>query len=257
MKIHFILKNIYGNTQYVDAENKISASTIGGKWYPTIDGELFDAGFVNINSMTDFVEKLDGCEEDLQMLGYTRYNNVFENTDDPRFQSEIKIVDDGEFEAKSILTTAKDKTIQRRFKTKDFQKLLDHIIQMYDFLNIDIFDSIIYTDPEKTQYVVESAMSSRDLAKNLVRVKSSNIWSYGINIKNRKDKTGDVLVQFKNPKGGAGDLYIYYDVPVSVWRKWLSATSKGSFLWRFIRNAYAYSKLTGDKRGKLANAINN
>ena len=100
------------------------------------------------------------------------------------------------------------------------------------------------------------AASSRDLTKNLVRVKSSNIWSYGINIKNAGDRTGDVIVQFKAKNGGPGDIYMYFDVPVQVYRRWVNATSKGHYFWVNIRNNYRYRKLTGDKRGKLPNAVN-
>lgn len=101
-----------------------------------------------------------------------------------------------------------------------------------------------------------AGISTKELMKQMVRVKSSNIWSYTINTHDRKDKTGNVLVQFKNPNGGPGDVYIYYDVPVNVYRKWHSATSKGHYFWRYLRNNYKYSKLTGDKKGKLPNAIN-
>lgn len=103
---------------------------------------------------------------------------------------------------------------------------------------------------------IKSAISTKNAAKNMVRVKSSNIWSYGVNIKNHGDATGDVLCQFKDSNGGPGDLYIYYDVPVRVYRRWNSAPSKGHYFWQYIRNNFKYSKLTGDKRGKLSNAIN-
>lgn len=42
------------------------------------------------------------------------------------------------------------------------------------------------------------AANTKDLAANLSRVRSSNIWSYGFNMKDRHDKTGDIVVQFKN-----------------------------------------------------------
>lgn len=98
--------------------------------------------------------------------------------------------------------------------------------------------------------------SSRDLSKDLVRVKSSNIWSIGIHIKRRGDSTGDVIVQFKDAKGGPGDIYRLYDVPIKLYRQWVTAPSKGHFYWKYLRNDYLYSKLTGDKRGKLKNAVN-
>lgn len=103
---------------------------------------------------------------------------------------------------------------------------------------------------------VMAAINTRNLAQNIVRVKSSNVWGYTINVKDRKSKFGDVIVQFKGNNGGPGDIYIYYDVPVLTYRRWHSAPSKGHYFWVYIRNNFKYSKLTGDKRGKLHNAVN-
>ena len=102
----------------------------------------------------------------------------------------------------------------------------------------------------------ERRKTPQEIARNLIRVKSSNVWAYGIEIKDRKDKVGDVYVQFKGKNGGPQDVYVYYDVPILLWRKVLSAPSKGNAVWRLLRNDFYYSKLTGDKRGKLPNAIN-
>lgn len=98
-----------------------------------------------------------------------------------------------------------------------------------------------------------SAINTRDLTKNLVRVKSSNIWSYGINVRQAGDNKGDVICQFKDKNGGPGDIYLYEDVPVLVYRKWISAPSKGHYFWQYIRDNYMYRKLTGDKRTHLKN----
>lgn len=98
-----------------------------------------------------------------------------------------------------------------------------------------------------------SAINTRDLTKNLVRVKSSNIWSFGINVRQAGDNKGDVICQFKDKNGGAGDIYLYEDVPVQVYRKWISAPSKGHYFWQYIRDNYMYRKLTGDKRTHLKN----
>lgn len=117
-------------------------------------------------------------------------------------------------------------------------------------------ENSIFIDLKDRQAVITAAINTRDITKNMVRVKSSNVWSYGVNIRKNGDKTGDVLCQFKGPNGGPGDLYIYYDVPVRVYRRWHTAPSKGHYFWQYIRNNYKYSKLTGDKRGKLKNAIN-
>lgn len=104
--------------------------------------------------------------------------------------------------------------------------------------------------------VIECAISSKDLTKNMVRVKSSNIWAYNINIKQHGDKTGDVVVQFKGRNGGPDDIYMYFDVPVTLYRRWHTAPSAGHFFWQYIRNNYRYRKLTGDKRTHLPNGIN-
>lgn len=106
------------------------------------------------------------------------------------------------------------------------------------------------------QRSVMAGTSTKDISKQMVRVKSSNVWSYALNVKDKHNKFGDLYVQFKATQGGPGDIYIYYDVPITIYRRWQSAPSKGHFFWQYIRNYYKYSKLTGDKRGKLKNAVN-
>ena len=102
-----------------------------------------------------------------------------------------------------------------------------------------------------------SSISSRDITKSMVRVKSSNVWAYTINVRDRKDKVGDVYVQFKGKYGGPGDLYVYYSVPLNIYKKFVSAPSTGHAVWQYLRrNPNGYSKLTGNKRGVLPNAIN-
>ena len=101
-----------------------------------------------------------------------------------------------------------------------------------------------------------TAASAKDVAMGLVRTQSSNIWAYMIDIADRHDKVGTLYVQFKGKYGGPGDIYCYYDVPVMLYRKWLSAPSKGHFFWMYIRNNFKYSKLTGNKRGVYPNAVN-
>ncbi len=114
-----------------------------------------------------------------------------------------------------------------------------------------------FVPSEYRQQAINCAISTRDLTKNMVRVKSSNVWAYGINIADKKSKTGDVIAQFKDTHGGPGDIYIYYDVPVTLYRRWVAAPSKGHFHWQSIRNNFLYAKLTGSKKGKLKNAVNN
>ena len=95
--------------------------------------------------------------------------------------------------------------------------------------------------------------TTQDFVKKLARVKSSNVWSYAFQPKD--DKVGDMLMQFKAKNGGPGDIYIYYNVPSKIWQRFVSAPSKGHFMWQFIRNIYTYAKLTGDKRTHLPNGI--
>ena len=104
---------------------------------------------------------------------------------------------------------------------------------------------------------ITAAINTRNLAQNLVRVRSSNVWAIGYNVRNKGDNTGDLLIQFKGKNGGGSDLYIYYDVPLKVYRRFLNVPSKGHFVWTDIRNNYKYSRLTGSKKGVLPNAINN
>ena len=122
--------------------------------------------------------------------------------------------------------------------------------------NIEI---LAFTDKYTKQdllYDIKSGISTKEITKNLVKVRSSNVWSYGINVKRNGDDVGDVYTQFKDTNGGPGDIYVYYDVPVKVYRRWVTSPSKGHYFWKNIRNQFNYSKLTGDKRGKLQNAVN-
>lgn len=96
---------------------------------------------------------------------------------------------------------------------------------------------------------------SRDITDRMVRCRSSNIWGYAYD-NGEGENIGTLYIQFKNPFGGAGDIYRYYDVPLKVYRRFVSAPSKGHSFWKLLRNKYYYSKLTGDKRGKLKNAVN-
>ena len=119
---------------------------------------------------------------------------------------------------------------------------------------IEVVDAI-FCSTEYRQQILAS-ISSRDITKSMVRVKSSNIWSYTLNVKDKKNLTGDLYVQFKGPRGGPEDVYVLYDVPVKLYKRFITAPSKGHFYWQYLRNNFRYSKLTGDKRGKLRNAIN-
>ena len=116
------------------------------------------------------------------------------------------------------------------------------------------FDAIDYLDGVDACTIIKCA-SAKEMSQKLVRVKSSNLWAYAMDIKDRHDKTGTLYIQFKGKNGGPEHLYCYYDVPVNLWRKFLGAPSKGMFFWRFIRNNFTYRKLTGDKKTHLRNGL--
>ena len=96
---------------------------------------------------------------------------------------------------------------------------------------------------------------SRDITNHMIRCRSSNVWGYAFDIQDGED-TGTLYMQFKNATGGAGDIYRYYEVPWKIYQKLVVAPSVGHSFWKNIRNRFAYSKLTGDKKGKLKNAVN-
>ena len=144
--------------------------------------------------------------------------------------------------------------------TGDPDKMIDDIQQLLvelDALADPVFSSVTYRGTELRSILAKSTRrSSRHIVKDLIRVKSSNIWSYGVEVKDKDFTVGDVYVQFKGKNGGPDDVYKYYDVPVKLWRKFVGAPSKGAFLWKYLRNNFYYSKLTGDKKGVLPNAVN-
>lgn len=119
-----------------------------------------------------------------------------------------------------------------------------------------IYDIAFINSAYRQQVAITCASSTRDTP--LTRVKSSNVWAYGMkrDTIDEKTGTGDLLVQFKDKYGGPGHIYIYYDVPTKLYRQFITTPSKGSWFWKNIRHRFNYSKLTGDKRGKFPNAIN-
>lgn len=260
MGLKLTSRSIYGCTEYIDESDRISFLNIKDKWYPSLEGMIFDAGFCNITCASDFIQDMDNHKESLQLLGYYQVGDDFINDSNEGFISQVEIQDDGTFLIRSSKYENGEIYDREDRCEANFDKLELLLIDILEDFNIDVFVSAaIVSDELSEQFVIEAkskGISSRDITKNLVRVKSSNLWSYGIDIKDRKDKTGNVYVQFKNKNGGPGDIYQYLDVPVNLWRKFLAAPSKGHFLWAYIRNQFSYRKLTGDKRGKLPNAIN-
>lgn len=142
-----------------------------------------------------------------------------------------------------------------------FESLVNHILDFqytnsgYEYFESKDLYSTSCVSGLMYVYAKTDKKSSRKASQNLIRVKSSNVWAYSYDIELGRNK-GYLYVQFKNKNGGPGDVYQYFEFPVKLWKKFVTAPSKGHFFWRYVRNNFRYRKLTGDKRGKLINAIN-
>lgn len=204
------------------------------------------------NSDVNMLKKMYGFDETWDNMHSVRTLYTDRKSKDGDMY-QLRIVIDGGY-VKYIETFKNYDSISNISERCSKDELVEHIDWFINYSGTDLFEYILCAKEHRSSIL---CASSRDLSKNIVRVKSSNVWGYYLDIKNRKDKTGDLIVQFKNKNGGPGDVYLYFDVPVMLYRKWHSATSVGHFFWQYIRNDFKYRKLTGDKRGKLRNAVNN
>ena len=281
MLLTFAKQNIFGTTTYVASDNRFQLVSVNDKYYIQLNSQIPEwqgkYGFDDVDSAEKFLnahdwanatesdikENTNSLESDLIFLCQMYYFSRFTDVEDGqvKFLKELPgggyiciepIPNHANIQEVRVYNSENNEDIQ----TYDLSEAAQYIDEVLNRHDIEVFSRIALCNPEHTNTVVQAAISSRDLTKNLVRVKSSNMWAYTINIRDRHDKVGDVIVQFKGPKGGPGDIYMYFDVPVNLWRKWLAAPSKGAFFWKYIRNNFWYRKLTGDKRGKLRNAIN-
>lgn len=161
---------------------------------------------------------------------------------------------EGPFKGYDVLSVdlyRNNRPIETFYTAEPLIRRLDQIVDN------DIAASCIIRGTElRNIFAANDRRSTREITQNLVRVKSSNVWAYGVEIKDNDAKEGDVYVQFKGKNGGPDSIYVYYSVPLGVWRKILSSPSKGHAVWKYLRNNFFYSKLTGNKRGMLPNAIN-
>lgn len=136
----------------------------------------------------------------------------------------------------------------------EFIDAIQSILDIYNIADVKLVP--IESDIKINGIMISAAdnrLSTRDMLKKMIRVKSSNLWSYAFQPKDYN--TGTMLIQFKGPNGGPNDVYVYYDIPNKLWQKFVAAPSKGAFFWRNIRNIFKYGKLTGDKRTKLKNGV--
>ena len=83
--------------------------------------------------------------------------------------------------------------------TSNISKTVRNIERMFKKHGYEIFANTTIIS-KNDRVAVMAAINTKNMSQDLVRVRSSNLWSYGLNIKNRKDKTGDILIQFKNSR---------------------------------------------------------
>jgi len=93
-----------------------------------------------------------------------------------------------------------------------------------------------------TDVQINSAISTRELAKNLRRVKSSNIYAIAY------DATSKTMLVRFHRNGVPTATYIYYDVPIQTYRQFFTKPSVGKHFWETVRNntRIHYQKLRGN-----------
>lgn len=195
-------------------------------------------------------------KQDLEMLGY------FEDKVTSDFvcglfgcESKIRESSNGGF----ALITSATNTCSISV-APSFSALVDKIIGLHDASeSFEYFETLedgtMRVCSATAIFAKKDKRNSRQITDTMQRVKSSNVWAYAYDIE-MGENIGTLYVQFKNRDGGPGDIYEYIAVPIKAWRKFVTAPSKGHYFWKAIRNKFRYRKLTGDKKGKLANAIN-
>ena len=241
----FIKHNEFGHTVY--KSGVYSATETGGRLYVSKNKKpMYNAGFVNIGAVEDYIANADFYDETLKSYG-------FEKQEDNLYKYES----DGTSITARYDTYKQDWTIMKQCEnTPKFYTVLvgDTETMKEELDNLMTENSIVEDDYSDTP--IMAAASTKNVTDMMVKVDSSNMWSYGFNVKNYGDKTGDMFIQFKGRNGGPGEIYQYFDVPISLWRRFVSAPSKGHFFYVNVRSKFKYRKLTGDKKGKFANAVN-
>jgi hypothetical protein len=93
-----------------------------------------------------------------------------------------------------------------------------------------------------TAVQINSAVSTRELAKNFRKVDSSNIYAVAYDAESRT-----MLIRFH--KGGVpSSTYVYYDVPPNIAKGFATKPSKGKHFWKTMRNnpRIQYQRLKGN-----------
>ena len=74
----------------------------------------------------------------------------------------------------------------------------------------------------------------------MIPVISSNVGAIGYD-----EDLSELYIQFRPHDGGTAPVYEYYNVPENVWKRLQTAGSKGKFVWKHIRDVYAYRRARG------------
>ena len=207
--------------------------------------KILNSSKVNAADMIDAI-KLLGFEP-LEMNFFRRIEDIDSNSQ-LIIYCELSLDDKVKITVYEDANQVKSNSISSPIELIDY---IDNLLKSYKLpeLKLEPLDSSITVNGRP----IVAKTPTRDFANKLQRVKSSNIWSYAFNPKDYNK--GDLLMQFKGANGGPADIYIYYDIPSKIWRRFVAAPSKGHFFWENIRNIYKYAKLTGDKRTKLPNGL--
>lgn len=257
--------NVFGETQYrCQTLSNISVISDGNKLHITMSGKIpdWDEGFDSSEKIEKFINDHEIESATLSEIVPTELTEVFNFLkvfygfaveDEDMIKKEIDGSIISVLKTDEGITVTCDNQSEIFTDASELVSFFDNLMRSFHF---EVLSSEDIEYAMSGRSIVLASISSRELTKNLVRVRSSNVWAYCINIKNRKDKTGDVLVQFKGPKGGPGDIYIYYSVPINIWRKIIGSPSAGHAVWQYLRGRYTYAKLTGDKKTKMRGGIN-
>ena len=271
MQIHFNKKSRFGRSIFCAAEtDSISLYEYNNQYYISMLDESNNwispdwccEGFDSAQDAEEFLSERDWESSDIGNIGFDNdelwdiYDLIGieydEDSDSYRYHDESIDIQASCDNPLSVNISEKGKKTHRYFKSlSDMFRAVEsaiartgkHIFRQHS-VSVNYFQKIT------------AAINTKNLASQLQKVSSSNVWAYGLFTRSRKDRYRDLIVQFKAKEGGPGDIYIYYDVPFTLFRRWQATQSKGHFFWKHIRNYFKYSKLTGDKIGKLPNAIN-
>lgn len=257
------------SSKYVGSNGYTLTTNEKGRYSILKGGQItnWGTGFKTVRSAEQFIDKYDYIRatttwlpisaDDIEFIVDT-YGFKYDEKTDEYWKEDVSffiepLEDDASNAFVINLNMNNDHEYLGEFKdVPSFLEQLDEILNFDNIVSSVSFRGISYRDI----FARSNRRSSREIARDLIRVNSSNVWSYGMELKDEEAGIGDIYVQFKGEKGGPGDVYRYYDVPLKLWKKFISYPSKGAFIWKFLRNKFKYSKLTGNKIGVLPNAIN-